>query len=281
MRPVLNPDETAAHRSNGLASAETTSGTSSSRTSISTTSAASPTSPGPDPRHRGRVAQAMRSPSRREKIRYRSAQWAHGPEIVEHSPQGNHGMGSPSPSRSMTSPPGSCSSRFPATPADTPASPSTPNDQSIPARCPLPPAFVLAILADVVEARVDSQGRTWATPPPAPGHAGSWFARLILGQPWNEPRTGRIGLAPRSRHEGVLVLRLGRPGEEPRFVLIGNRKVRRGAPSTRPTPHTRVPSYIGRSARSGDRGQKVPDGGKRQRRRRGRRHQEQCVSRAK
>jgi Metallo-beta-lactamase superfamily len=31
---------------------------------------------------------AIRAPSRREKIRYRSAQWAHDPKIVEHSPDG-------------------------------------------------------------------------------------------------------------------------------------------------------------------------------------------------
>ena len=31
---------------------------------------------------------AIRSPSWREKIRYRSAQWAHGPNIVEHHPHG-------------------------------------------------------------------------------------------------------------------------------------------------------------------------------------------------
>ncbi|MFE6821720.1 MBL fold metallo-hydrolase [Streptomyces sp. NPDC057690] len=31
---------------------------------------------------------SMISPTRREKIRYRSAQWAHGPKIVEHSPDG-------------------------------------------------------------------------------------------------------------------------------------------------------------------------------------------------
>ena len=30
---------------------------------------------------------AIRAPSRQEKIRYRSAQWAHGPNIVEHDPQ--------------------------------------------------------------------------------------------------------------------------------------------------------------------------------------------------
>jgi glyoxylase-like metal-dependent hydrolase (beta-lactamase superfamily II) len=30
----------------------------------------------------------MWAPSRREKIRYRSAQWAHGPNIVEHDPDG-------------------------------------------------------------------------------------------------------------------------------------------------------------------------------------------------
>jgi glyoxylase-like metal-dependent hydrolase (beta-lactamase superfamily II) len=36
---------------------------------------------------------AIRSPSRREKIRYRSAQWAHGPNIVEHHPHGEKWMG--------------------------------------------------------------------------------------------------------------------------------------------------------------------------------------------
>ena len=30
----------------------------------------------------------MVSPSRRERLRYRSAQWAHGPHLVEHSPEG-------------------------------------------------------------------------------------------------------------------------------------------------------------------------------------------------
>jgi glyoxylase-like metal-dependent hydrolase (beta-lactamase superfamily II) len=32
---------------------------------------------------------AMRAPSLREKIRFRSAQWAHGPKIVEHDPDGD------------------------------------------------------------------------------------------------------------------------------------------------------------------------------------------------
>jgi len=36
---------------------------------------------------------AIRAPSRREKIRYRSAQWAHGPNIVEHHPHGEKWMG--------------------------------------------------------------------------------------------------------------------------------------------------------------------------------------------
>jgi glyoxylase-like metal-dependent hydrolase (beta-lactamase superfamily II) len=36
---------------------------------------------------------AIRSPSRREKIRYRSAQWAHGPDIVEHDPRGEKWRG--------------------------------------------------------------------------------------------------------------------------------------------------------------------------------------------
>jgi glyoxylase-like metal-dependent hydrolase (beta-lactamase superfamily II) len=36
---------------------------------------------------------AIRAPSRREKIRYRSAQWAHGPNIVEHDPQGEKWRG--------------------------------------------------------------------------------------------------------------------------------------------------------------------------------------------
>jgi glyoxylase-like metal-dependent hydrolase (beta-lactamase superfamily II) len=36
---------------------------------------------------------AIRAPSRREKVRYRSAQWAHGPNIVEHDPQGENWRG--------------------------------------------------------------------------------------------------------------------------------------------------------------------------------------------
>jgi glyoxylase-like metal-dependent hydrolase (beta-lactamase superfamily II) len=36
---------------------------------------------------------AIRAPSRREKIRYRSAQWAHNPNIVEHDPQGEKWRG--------------------------------------------------------------------------------------------------------------------------------------------------------------------------------------------
>jgi glyoxylase-like metal-dependent hydrolase (beta-lactamase superfamily II) len=36
---------------------------------------------------------AIRSPSWREKIRYRSAQWAHGPKLVEHHPHGEKWRG--------------------------------------------------------------------------------------------------------------------------------------------------------------------------------------------
>jgi glyoxylase-like metal-dependent hydrolase (beta-lactamase superfamily II) len=36
---------------------------------------------------------AIRSPSWRERIRYRSAQWAHNPNIVEHDPQGEKWRG--------------------------------------------------------------------------------------------------------------------------------------------------------------------------------------------
>jgi glyoxylase-like metal-dependent hydrolase (beta-lactamase superfamily II) len=36
---------------------------------------------------------AIRSPSRREKIRYRSAQWAHGAKVVEHDPHGEKWRG--------------------------------------------------------------------------------------------------------------------------------------------------------------------------------------------
>lgn len=36
---------------------------------------------------------AIRAPSRREKIRYRSAQWAHTPNIVEHDPRGEKWRG--------------------------------------------------------------------------------------------------------------------------------------------------------------------------------------------
>jgi glyoxylase-like metal-dependent hydrolase (beta-lactamase superfamily II) len=39
------------------------------------------------------VLGAMRSPSRREKIRFRAAQWAHGPKIVEHNPSGEKWRG--------------------------------------------------------------------------------------------------------------------------------------------------------------------------------------------
>jgi glyoxylase-like metal-dependent hydrolase (beta-lactamase superfamily II) len=36
---------------------------------------------------------AIRAPSTREKIRYRSAQWKHGPNIVEHDPHGEKWRG--------------------------------------------------------------------------------------------------------------------------------------------------------------------------------------------
>lgn len=36
---------------------------------------------------------AIKAPSRRERVRYRSAQWAHGPNIVEHDPQGEKWRG--------------------------------------------------------------------------------------------------------------------------------------------------------------------------------------------
>ena len=36
---------------------------------------------------------AIRSPSRREKLRYRPAQWAHEPNIVEHNPRGENWRG--------------------------------------------------------------------------------------------------------------------------------------------------------------------------------------------
>jgi glyoxylase-like metal-dependent hydrolase (beta-lactamase superfamily II) len=36
---------------------------------------------------------AIRAPSRRERVRYRSMQWAHGPNIVEHDPQGEKWRG--------------------------------------------------------------------------------------------------------------------------------------------------------------------------------------------
>jgi glyoxylase-like metal-dependent hydrolase (beta-lactamase superfamily II) len=36
---------------------------------------------------------AMRAPSRREKARYRSAQWAHNPKVVEHDPRGEKWRG--------------------------------------------------------------------------------------------------------------------------------------------------------------------------------------------
>jgi glyoxylase-like metal-dependent hydrolase (beta-lactamase superfamily II) len=36
---------------------------------------------------------AIRAPSRREKVRYRSAQWAHNPHIVEHDPHGEKWRG--------------------------------------------------------------------------------------------------------------------------------------------------------------------------------------------
>jgi glyoxylase-like metal-dependent hydrolase (beta-lactamase superfamily II) len=39
------------------------------------------------------AAGAIHSPSWREKIRYRSAQWAHGPDIVEHAPDGERWRG--------------------------------------------------------------------------------------------------------------------------------------------------------------------------------------------
>ncbi len=39
------------------------------------------------------AAGAMWNPSRREKVRYRAAQWAHGPKIVEHTPEGDRWRG--------------------------------------------------------------------------------------------------------------------------------------------------------------------------------------------
>ena len=81
-------------RSNGSASREMTCDTSSSRISTWTTPADSPTS---RPRRVHLTAAealgAIWAPSRREKIRYRSAQWAHDPNIVEHDPHGEKWRG--------------------------------------------------------------------------------------------------------------------------------------------------------------------------------------------
>ncbi len=48
---------------------------------------------------------AITSPSRFEKTRYRSAQWAHEPKIVEHDPRGRSGEASPRPRNLTRSPP--------------------------------------------------------------------------------------------------------------------------------------------------------------------------------
>jgi hypothetical protein len=69
---------------------------------------------------------AIRSPSWREKLRFRPAQWSHEPDIVEHHPAARSGADSPQSKNSTTSPPGWRSSRCRATPAVTRASPSTP-----------------------------------------------------------------------------------------------------------------------------------------------------------
>ena len=51
---------------------------------------------------------AITSPSRFEKTRYRCAQWAHQPKIVEHDPRGRTGEASPRPRNLTRSRPGSC-----------------------------------------------------------------------------------------------------------------------------------------------------------------------------
>jgi len=52
-------------------------------------------------------------------MRYRTAQWAHHPKIIERTPAGTNGAGSPPLSNSTTSRPGSSSCPFPVTPAGT------------------------------------------------------------------------------------------------------------------------------------------------------------------
>lgn len=63
---------------------------------------------------------AMTSPSRLEGIRYRNAQWAHGPKIVEHSPTARGGEASRRPRNSTPLRRASCWYRCPAIPAATP-----------------------------------------------------------------------------------------------------------------------------------------------------------------
>ena len=68
--------------------------TSSSRISTWTTPAGYPTSPAAQIHLTAAEAlAAIWAPSRREKIRYRSAQWAHKPNIVEHDPHGEKWRG--------------------------------------------------------------------------------------------------------------------------------------------------------------------------------------------
>lgn len=74
-------------RSNSSATARPTFDTLCSPTSTSTTSAGSPTSPGSPPRHRRRSPRCHPRPAR-ERLRYRRGQWAHGPKLVEHGPDG-------------------------------------------------------------------------------------------------------------------------------------------------------------------------------------------------
>ena len=72
------------------------------------------------------VLGAIRAPSRREKIRYRSAQWAHGPNIVEHDPRGEKWRGFAAAEELDEISRGIALVSLPVTPAAMPAWPSTP-----------------------------------------------------------------------------------------------------------------------------------------------------------
>ena len=101
--------------------------TSSSHISTWITSAASPTFPDAQIHvTAAEVLGAVREPSCRERVRFRPAQWAHGPSSSSTIPTGRSGEGSQPPRNSTTSRRESCWCRCPATREGTRVSLSTP-----------------------------------------------------------------------------------------------------------------------------------------------------------